>query len=218
MEVVPEVKIGMLEILFEYAHECSQRSWMCFCECGRFTKRDHKKLASGGVASCGCQRGRKCNGPGLKGIESTRLAWMAMVNRCTNKDADNYRHYGGRGISVCERWLDFANFLEDMGSRPKGTSIDRKDNNGNYCPENCEWKTSTQQMRNRSTNVVVEFEGKRGCLSEWAEWTNTRPGLIGDRLRRGWSVRDAILGKPVKSSVPTAVIQSLVLLNSHGNG
>ena len=90
-----------------------------------------------------------------------------MVTRCTSRH--NAEHYRDRGITVCDRWRKFRHFLADMGERPKGTSLDRIDNDKGYEPGNCRWATRTQQMRNKRTNVTVEYGGRRMCLTEAAE-------------------------------------------------
>lgn len=94
--------------------------------------------------------------------------WAGMKKRCTNKQAINYRNYGGRGISVCERWrASFRAFMDDMGPRPSlDHCIERIDNNGNYEPGNCRWATTAEQARNRRNNVFVVFEGVRMCMKD----------------------------------------------------
>ncbi|MGH2612215.1 MAG: hypothetical protein ACRDFB_04095 [Rhabdochlamydiaceae bacterium] len=92
--------------------------------------------------------------------KSTRLCWRSMIDRCINPHADTYSNYGGGGISVCERWIDFNNFIEDLGFQSEGLQIDRINNNGNYEPGNCRWATTRkEQGRNRGTTILVEFEG-----------------------------------------------------------
>jgi hypothetical protein len=108
--------------------------------------------------SCGCLNHERCitnqynlkHGHGRKNERSlTYRSWEAMKFRCTNLKHIAYPDYGGRGITVCERWMTFENFLEDMGERPAGLTLDRKDNNGNYEPGNCKWSTSKEQANNR---------------------------------------------------------------------
>jgi hypothetical protein len=115
-----------------------------------------------------------------------------MLFRCQNPSAKGYENYGGRGISVCERWKDFTAFYEDMGDPPSGTSIDRIDNNGNYEPSNCRWATVTEQARNRRTNKILSFRGKDKCIAEWAECLGLTVNAIRNRLRVGWSVEQTL--------------------------
>jgi len=96
----------------------------------------------------------------------TYFSWGNMIQRCTNPKYTHYARYGGRGITVCTRWFDFANFLEDMGERPKGTTLDRIDVNGNYEPSNCRWATRQEQSLNRSNC----FYTLRGVTKSWSEW------------------------------------------------
>ena len=115
-------------------------------------------------------------------------SWQAMKVRCLNPNNKKYYRYGGRGITVCDRWMNnFSAFVEDMGERPKGHSLDRIDNDGNYTPENCRWATHKQQCRNRSTNHLLVFNGKTQTLVEWAEELGISIKLIKNRQNLGWS-------------------------------
>jgi hypothetical protein len=118
-----------------------------------------------------------------------------MINRCENKETKGYSDYGGRGIKVCKRWReDFWAFVEDMGDRPEGTSLDRIDNEGDYEPENCRWADSGTQRRNRSKDTtVLEFMGKRMCLTDWAKELGISRSLLSGRINKlGWSVERAL--------------------------
>ena len=115
-----------------------------------------------------------------------------MVYRCTNPSHKDYLSYGGRGISVCQRWLKFENFLEDMGARPKGFSLERINNNGNYCPSNCKWATRKEQQRNTRSNRILEHDGKRMCLAEWAEELGINHRTLRSRLQRGWTISETL--------------------------
>lgn len=111
-----------------------------------------------------------------------------MIARCCNPKSQVYENYGGRGITVCERWLEsFENFFADMGVCPTGLSIDRIDNDGPYSPENCRWATDKEQGRNKRTCRFLEMNGERLPLSEWAERLGIPENTIRNRLRRGWS-------------------------------
>ena len=109
-------------------------------------------------------------------------SWQAMINRCTNEKSKCYSRYGGRGIKVCERWLDFVNFYNDMGDRPDNTSLDRIDNDGNYEKSNCKWSTPKEQGRNKSNNVNVIQDGRKLCLSEYCDIYGVPRGLARGRL------------------------------------
>jgi len=120
-------------------------------------------------------------------------SYIGILSRCFNKRDPLYKDYGGRGIQVCESWSrSFINFLKDMGERPKGLSIDRIDNDGNYEPENCRWATIKQQIRNRRCTVVVEWDGKPVCLGDLCDQKEMPRDLIYRRMIRGWSLEKAI--------------------------
>jgi hypothetical protein len=116
-----------------------------------------------------------------------------MWSRCTNKNAHQFKNYGARGITVCDRWKDFWAFIDDMGERPTAShSIDRIDVNGNYEPSNCRWATSTQQNRNRRNNSLLEFNGETKCLAAWAEERGIKQTTLLRRLERGRTVAEAL--------------------------
>lgn len=130
------------------------RTWAyCNCDCGSSKRIRLDSLKQGTTRTCGCEQGPITHGNSRGyALTSTYVSWREMVKRCVKPDVHNYRHYGGRGISVCERWKGkngFANFLADMGERPDGLTLDRIDNNGNYEPSNCRWADWSTQMRNR---------------------------------------------------------------------
>lgn len=134
-------------------------------------------------------------GPKPHGYRGTRLyrIWSNMIQRCTNPKNKRFANYGGRGITVCERWRDIRNFAADMGEPPAGASIDRINNDGNYEPSNCRWATTKQQNRNTSRSVMLTLFGETRCVSEWAEVFSVDESRIHARLAAGLSVADALL-------------------------
>lgn len=122
-------------------------------------------------------------------MSPTYSTWSAMVKRCTNSTCTEWPLYGGRGISVDTRWLDFNAFLEDMGCRPEGRTLERIDNNGSYSRENCRWATHKEQANNRRDNVFIEWKGERKTLKQWAECLDINYETLHTRVRRrGWAV------------------------------
>ncbi|ABO54166.1 hypothetical protein LA345_25765 [Burkholderia vietnamiensis] len=122
--------------------------------------------------------------------------WRSMKKRCISPSNARYAQYGGRGITVCERWMSFENFFEDMGPRPSPKhSLDRMDNNRGYEPGNCRWATLVEQNRNKSTNVILEYRGERRCVSEWSEITGIPHGTILSRINRGIPIEKILVPK-----------------------
>lgn len=115
-----------------------------------------------------------------------------MIARCKHASVRGSERYLGRGITVCEGWLKFENFLADMGERPSGMSIDRIDNNLGYTPDNCKWSTAKEQMNNRSNNRIIVFDGRSQTLAEWARELGVQWSLLNNRLTRGWPVKRAL--------------------------
>lgn len=137
---------GKLRVL-ELSHLRTNRTyWKCVCECGKETIVSANHLQTGNTKSCGCLTEKHGHYKWHK--SPTYYSWNSMIQRCTNPNNEKWHLYGGRGITVCERWKDFRNFLEDMGERPKGKTIDRRDSNGNYEPNNCRWATPKEQFYN----------------------------------------------------------------------
>lgn len=125
----------------------------------------------------------------------TYNSWVGMKTRCLCKTYKRFADYGGRGITVCRRWLKFENFFADMGLRPEGKTLNRKNNNGNYTPINCTWSSQTEQSRNTRTNKLVSYRGSTYCLSEWAEKLGVTHKVLSTRLERGWSIERAFSHK-----------------------
>lgn len=116
-----------------------------------------------------------------------------MVRRCTDPGHDKYSRYGAVGVTVCERWLTFENFLEDMGERPPGMTIDRIEGVKGYEKANCRWADLKSQQRNLKSNVFIEFNGMRKCVAEWAEEMGIDRTLLAWRIRKGWTPEQALL-------------------------
>lgn len=116
----------------------------------------------------------------------TYRIWHGMKTRCLNPNAPDYHRYGGRGIKVCEKWMRWVGFKEDMGWAPDGLTLDRIDNDGNYEKENCRWATMSTQIRNSRKAFMIEFNGERLNLCEWASRTGLHRACISARIKAGW--------------------------------
>jgi hypothetical protein len=132
-------------------------------------------------------------------ISPTYKTWKSVVERCTNPNHRRWKDYGGRGIKVCDRWRKFENFLADMGERPEGKTLDRKEVNGNYELNNCRWATNEEQAINRRDNRHLTYQGETRTVVEWAKKLGVKRGAISQRLCRDWSV-DRALGQPFRKS------------------
>jgi hypothetical protein len=173
---------------------------VCQCCCGELAIVARSCLQNGHTQSCGCLQKQRASETrtkhGLRKIREYKV-WKSMIIRCGNPNHTSYADYGGRGIRVCDRWLDpengLRNFLSDMGTRPSpGLSLNRIDNNGNYCPDNCEWTTQREQSRNRRSNIMLTYNGKTQCVTDWSTEFGLHNRTIISRLKAGWTVEAAI--------------------------
>lgn len=176
-----------------------QTMWNCTCDCGMKKIIRGAHLIHGKTLSCGClslqkRIHRKESKTLLMSKTSTYGTYIQMIARCTNQKHPKYKSYGGRGIFVCDRWMEsFKNFYEDMGERPIDKTIDRIDNNGPYIRDNCRWASRKQQQRNRRTNKILTFQGESHCLIEWSEITGITKKTIEGRLYRGWPIEKVFI-------------------------
>ena len=126
------------------------------------------------------------------------FTWGQMIQRCHNPKDGQYHNYGARGITVCERWRKFENFFEDMGKCPPGMSINRKDNDGDYEPENCHWATLEEQSNNRRTNRWITYNGERKTVAQWARALNIPNSTLNQRLSVYLWTEERALSLPVQ--------------------
>ncbi len=168
-------------VVIKFSHKykmCGDFYWECKCDCGKIGLVSGTVLRKGKSKSCGCRTrevNKECQTIHGKSKTPEYSCWRSMIARCYNEVADSYPDYGGRGITVCDRWLGdsgFINFLQDMGERPKGKTLDRINSNKNYEPSNCRWSDKFIQANNRSNNINITYNGKTQSLKQWSRELN----------------------------------------------
>ncbi len=171
--------------------------WLCRCACGTEKIIYQFNLKSGKTLSCGCSRQ---DDPARHGKTNTPEyhCWAQMLARCANKKNPYYYNYGGRGIVVCDRWRDFKNFLEDMGERPPGTSLDRIDNNSGYRKDNCRWADKQTQDNNKRSNHLLTVGCCTLTIAQWAKELSISKNTMLARVRSGWSP-EKVISTPIQS-------------------
>ncbi len=133
-------------------------------------------------------------------VTLTWRSWRQMRQRVLNPNYGPYKNYGGRGIKICPAWDSYEQFLSDLGPRPPGTTLERKDNNGNYEPGNCVWATPKTQAYNRRTNLWLTFKGRTQTLVQWASELGMKKNTLSRRLKAGWSVEEALTVRVTKGN------------------
>jgi hypothetical protein len=196
-------------IVLEYAglHGKGKRQracWRCVCDCGKKTTVIGHSLRSGHTKSCGCLNREAINFSvfkhGMCDIPEYSI-WRAMKSRCYGLNNAAFKHYGGRGIRVCQEWNDsFVAFLADMGKRPSDKyTLERIDNEGDYTPKNCRWATCAEQNRNNRRTRLLTFRNEILCVTDWAKALGMNRETLSYRLRHNWSVERA-LSTPVRGT------------------
>lgn len=199
-------QFGLLKVIDRAENDKNgSPKWLCLCECGNEKVVYGSCLRYGTTQSCGCKQ-KEWNSIGhtIHGLSRSKLygVWRSMKYRCNNPNSPAYRHYGGRGIQVCEDWNNsFGSFCEwaHMSGYQEGLSIDRIDVDGDYNPDNCRWATVKMQTNNQRNNHLIEYDGEIHTISEWADITGIRKSVLYSRIKNGWEVKDA-LTKPVLQS------------------
>lgn len=210
-------KIGMLTVVSvsEQKNRHRDKFWFCRCDCGGTAIRRTATLTdaqrTGGCCSCGCVRALLEERGRLRAVQSRvkfhhphkyRLfeVWQSMKQRCYNPSKKHYPSYGGRGITICDEWRNdsaaFCQWAIASGYQP-GLWIERKDVNGNYCPENCSWETPKNQANNKTNSAILEWNGRRQTLAQWAVEVGMPRRSLGHRVRLGWPV-ERILTAPIR--------------------
>ncbi len=194
--------IGSCVFLYElpttYKYGQSYRMGKFKCKCGNEFDNPINNVKKGNTTSCGCVYNESLkNRNKTHGLTYSQeyITWCGMRSRCNSKNSLSYKNYGARGIKVCDRWLkSFENFYADMGQKPTSShSLDRIDNNGDYCPENCKWVTKSEQANNTRNNVHYTLNEETKTISQWAEKYNIPYRRLRERLRNGWLIGDAVI-------------------------
>lgn len=206
MEDISNKKFNMLTAIGPVITDGKYKyKWKFKCDCGSEKIMSAWHVQRGKSKSCGCGPNignfRHGNSPKIGKFTKVYIAWMGMIQRCSNESYNSYARYGGRGIKVCDRWKNsFENFLADMGEPPtKEHSLDRFPNNdGNYELENCRWATRIEQESNKSTNVIVEWNGEKKTLTEWSRILGFKKATLFARINVGWTVDRTFSTKTAK--------------------
>jgi hypothetical protein len=189
---------GLLTVLAEAERVGWERKVLVRCSCEAATEKIVylSNIRSSNTTSCGCVKKAvskvKATTHGLH-LHPLYGTWKQMLQRCQNPNDKAYPDYGGRGIAVCESWQKFENFYADMQpAYEKGLTLDRKDNDQGYNPENCKWATRTEQNRNKRSNVNVTLRGKTQCLTAWCQELNLNCNTVYTRIHRSKTPEQAL--------------------------
>ena len=205
-------RFGML-VAVEYVGRKNGRTlWRCICDCGKESVTGYSNLMTGNTKSCGCmekanleyfqrhsyrRKSASLDFSGTLNKHPLYGLWSSMLTRCYNKNSKHYNIYGGRGIKVCDRWLPvnfgFEHFVSDMGERPSNMhTLDRINNDGDYCPENCRWATITQQSNNKRKSIIVYYFGKRIYLKELCQIIGLNYSRVAHQIQKGFDINSII--------------------------
>jgi hypothetical protein len=191
---------GRLTVLCPAKSKGTDSCSRCRCECGKSVVVRNYCLRNGHTRSCGClnreETGARFRKHGKSGSKLYDV-WSAMRKRCENPEDPAYDRYGGRGITVCERWKDFTAFYEDMGDRPSDRhSIERVDNAAGYSKENCRWALAVEQVKNRRNTRRLTIGGETKTIAEWCSAHGANYYVVYRRLRSGWDATAALTTAP----------------------
>lgn len=196
--ITPGQRFARLVFLYEVEPVKERRMGLFQCDCGKKTITQIHGVRYGNARSCGCLVNEFIASVNFKHGEGSKTSefniWSGMRERCSNPNHVGYKNYGGRGITVCDRWANsYINFLADMGRRPSlKHSINRIDNDGNYCPENCEWTTQKRQGGNTRLTIFLVINGVRKALRDWADEVGIPAKTVWQRMKNGWSADRAV--------------------------
>ena len=185
------LKFGMLTVICQIPErKCNRIHYKVKCDCGTEKSTSGCSLVSGKSVSCGCKRKMAAVTHGMSNSREYAI-WHDMHRRCSDKKNKSFPFYGGRGITVCDRWNKFENFILDLGFA-NGQTLERSNNDIGYCPENCLWASRLEQSRNRRSSHIIEFEGESLCISAWAERVGLKRDTLKRRIYLGWTIHRAL--------------------------
>lgn len=200
-------KVTALRLADDYVK--GKAKWLCQCECGNLTVAFACNLVRFHTTSCGCHKAANyltmnlthgaTAGVGKNDYPRLYKTWRSMRQRCFDQNDPAFLFYGGRGITVCDQWSDYATFAADMGEPGPGLSLDRIDNDGPYAPGNCRWATRSEHARNKRSARLLTYNGETRSIVEWAEHLGIPRGPLALRVWRGWDV-DRIFSQPYRNS------------------
>lgn len=193
-------KFGMLTVVSRHSTASNgDVLWLCKCECGGETVTRRNSLKNGQSKSCGCLKISLLKQSKTHGLSRDPMyrVWASMIQRCKNPKSSHFSSYGGRGITVCDRWLEFDNFFKDMGNRPSHEySIDRIDNDSGYHPDNCRWSLRDEQMANMRSNKIINTSDGPLPIFKASKAKGIPSYIVRNRLRASWKEEEA-LDRPI---------------------
>lgn len=193
-------KFNHLYVISHAFNKNGRSYWNCLCDCGKTVVVLGSSLKSGNTKACGCHQKDGWSNGITHGKSKTRQyrIWQNMKNRCLNSKDQYFKNYGGRGIKVCDEWIgkdgfiSFYNWAIGNGYK-ENLTLDRINNDGDYCPENCRWVGRNEQMRNTRRNRILEYKGRKQTMIQWSEELNIPYHILNGRINQyGWSTKDAI--------------------------
>lgn len=199
-------RYGMLTVLSFAGMDGSKSLWLCKCDCGNTTVTTGNRMRTGITKSCGCLKHAQRGSHLAQDHARLHGVWTAMKRRCYNEKTPNHKNYGERGIAVCDEWQTFEGFYKwamssgyDESAPRMVCTLDRIDVNGNYESSNCRWVNAKTQANNTRFNKLVTIDGATMNYTEWEAYMGLYRGAVYQRIKRGWSERDAILTPATKS-------------------
>lgn len=189
-------RYGRLTVMLDCGvNKKGSKVYVTVCDCGESKAIVGSYMISGKTQSCGCLKRELTQSRMTTHGDThspTYVSWLSMRNRCLDSSHKAYANYGGKGIRIDDLWLDYCNFLKDMGSRPNGMTLDRIDNSKGYSKDNCRWATRAEQNRNYNKNVNVTYNGKTQCLKDWATEVGAEYKLFWQRFKSGWTIEQLL--------------------------